>query len=312
MLQPRVSVIMNCLNCARYLREAIDSVYAQSYSTWEIIFYDNASCDESGEIAESYDDRLRYFRGDSTIPLGQARNKAISFAKGDLIAFLDCDDIWMPEKLAKQVPLFLADEEVGLVYSDTVFFNDNGVEKRLYATRKPYRGHRFPDLLNNYVISLETAVLRRKALDSLAHWFDERFNMIEEYDFFVRVGLNWKIDFVAEVLAKWRVHGDSWSWRFPDSFSQERRLMLEKLQQMPKIQADHADALALAWHRQKLSEAKIFWKNGDGRTARKIIGAESHRSVGGTLLSLASYLPYSTVEFVRRSVSREVVPTKSG
>src|SRR5690349_5169555 len=122
---PLVSVIMNCLDCSRYLREAIESVYAQTYENWEIIFYDNGSCDGSGDIARSYDDRLRYFRGDATIPLGNARNKAISFARGDLIAFLDCDDVWFPAKLEKQVPLF-ADSRVGLVYCDTIFFNSQG------------------------------------------------------------------------------------------------------------------------------------------------------------------------------------------
>jgi len=60
--QSTVSVIMNCLNYSKYLREAIDSVYVQTYKDWEIIFWDNASTDNSAEIARSYDRRLRYFR----------------------------------------------------------------------------------------------------------------------------------------------------------------------------------------------------------------------------------------------------------
>lgn len=309
---PLVSIIMNCLDSEKYLREAIDSVYAQTCPNWEIVFWDNASRDASAGIAQSYrDGRLRYFRGETTVPLGHARNLAIRQSRGEFIAFLDCDDLWMPQKLEKQIPLFLADREVGLVYSDTYFFNDSGSQKRLYADKLPYRGHRFADLLNRYVISLETAVLRKAALDSLDHWFDEDFNMIEEYDLFVRIGLDWKVDFVPEVLAKWRVHGESWSWKFPDSFVLEKRGMLEKLQALPKIQREHARDMAAAWQEQILSEATVHWKRGDGLAARRIIGGSPNRRLKSYLLWMASFLPYFAVRAIYRSVFTSVTPSKT-
>jgi glycosyltransferase involved in cell wall biosynthesis len=89
-----------------YLREAIDSVYAQTYKDWEIIFWDNASSDNSGEIAKSYDSRLKYFRGNKTNPLYAVRNCALKKASGKYIAFLDCDDIWLPKKLYLQMAAF--------------------------------------------------------------------------------------------------------------------------------------------------------------------------------------------------------------
>lgn len=309
---PLVSIIMNCLNSAKYLREAIDSVYAQTYVQWEIIFWDNVSTDESAEIAKSYaDGRLRYFLGDTTVPLGNARNLAIAQSRGALIAFLDCDDIWFATKLEKQVPLFLADEAVGLVYSDTIFFNEEGFQKRLYASKKPYRGNRFPDLLNNYVISLETAVVSRAALNSLDHWFDTNFNMIEEYDLFVRIGLNWKIDFCEEVLAKWRVHEQSWSWKARDAFVHETKAMLEKLEQLPKIRASHAHDMVLAWHALALAQAKMNWKNGNGAVAREIIRNDSIRTRKALLMWGATFLPYAMVESLYRLVFTAVVPKKS-
>ena len=109
---------MNCLNCEKYVREAIDSVYAQTYPDWEIIFWDNASLDSSGEIAKSYDERLKYFRGDKTIPLGRARNLAIEKAKGEYIAFLDCDDMWLSDKLEKQVEIFETNPDIMFVFSN--------------------------------------------------------------------------------------------------------------------------------------------------------------------------------------------------
>lgn len=310
--EPLVSIIMNCFNSDKYLREAIDSVFAQTYSNWEIIFWDNVSIDNSAAIAQSYQDvRLRYFRGETNVPLGHARNFAIEKSCGEFIAFLDCDDLWFPEKLEKQVPLFLADKDVGLVYSDTYFFNEDGFQKRLYTKKKPYKGHCFPDLLNHYLISLETAVVRKSALDSLDHWFDVNFNMIEEYDLFVRVGLNWKIDFSPEVLAKWRVHGESLSWKAPDSFVQETRDMLEKLQKMSKIKQDYASDMTLAWYGLAFSEAKMFWKRGDGSAARRVILKSSYRNLRAYLFLIVSFLPFSFIESIYRFVLGSVTPTKA-
>ena len=96
---PLVSIIMNCYNGEKFLKEAIDSIYAQTYSNWEIIFWDNASTDDSACIAKSYDDRLKYHLAQETTPLGEARDLALKKINGKYISFLDCDDIWLPKKL---------------------------------------------------------------------------------------------------------------------------------------------------------------------------------------------------------------------
>src|SRR3990167_1275331 len=127
--KPLVSIVMNCYNSEKYLREAIDSIFAQTYQHWEIIFWDNASVDASAEIAKSYDDRLHYYRGTETVPLYAARNKALEKCNGEFIAFLDCDDLWLPRKLEKQIPLF-SDQLVALVYSDSLFMAENGLRKK--------------------------------------------------------------------------------------------------------------------------------------------------------------------------------------
>ena len=308
-VQPLVSVIMNCLNCEKYVRQAIDSVFAQTYSNWEIIFWDNVSSDGSVAIAQSYADRrLRYFRGDSTVPLGRARNLAIEMSVGELVAFLDCDDVWLPTKLAQQVQLFRADPNVGLVYSDTVFFNDSGMNKRLYAGRTPYRGHCFENLLNRYLISLETAIIRRSALSSLDQWFNEEFNAIEEYDLFVRIGLDWKIDFVPEVLAKWRVHGESLTWKAPDRFSEEKKTMLNALETNPRVRTLHAHAMDRAWHAQAIGEAKTLWRGGNATAARARIRQNPIRSVKSTVFWIVTFFPYTAIQSLWNVVSRAAVP----
>ena len=115
-----VSVVMNCFNGDRFLCEAIDSVYAQTYDNWEIIFWDNCSTDKSAEIANSYDSKLKYFYGDKNIPLGAARNKALEQCRGEYISFLDVDDIWLQKKMEKQVQLH-QNSEIKLSYTNTYF-----------------------------------------------------------------------------------------------------------------------------------------------------------------------------------------------
>ena len=77
-------------------------------------------------------------------------------------------------------------------------------------------------------MSLETAIIRRKALEDLNYWFDTRFDVIEEYDLFVRISYNWKLDYVDEVLAKWRVHESSLTWTNSELFPKEKKVNVEK------------------------------------------------------------------------------------
>jgi len=225
--QPLVSVIMNCYNGGKYLNEAIDSIYTQTYNNWEIIFWDNASTDKSADIAKSYDSKLRYFRGKTTIPLGSARNKALEKCNGEFIAFLDCDDLWMPEKLEKQMPLF-QDPDIGIVFSDVIFFNKMGQSKQLY-NRQPYKaGWCFPFLLSQYFLSIITVLVRRKALDDLEYWFDPQFEIIEEADLFRRIGYVWKLAMVNRPLAKWRIRESSLTWTKHHLVLHETSMMLKK------------------------------------------------------------------------------------
>jgi glycosyltransferase involved in cell wall biosynthesis len=255
---------MNGHDVAPYVRVAIDSVLAQTYSRWEIVFWDNCSTDETAAIVRGYGDpRLRYFLAPSFTPLGEARNLAIRQSHGEFIAFLDCDDIWLPEKLQRQLLLF-DDSEVGLVYSDTVFFNARGDEKHSYGGVLPGRGRCFRQLLGRYFLSMETVVLRRKALEAQAVWFDPRFNFIEEADLFRRIAHDWKIDGVADALARWRVHGNSWTFKHPESFRQETLLMVERYRELyPGFDADYSDEIATLMNVLTLTEARDAWLKGN-------------------------------------------------
>ena len=98
--EPLVSILMNCYNGEKYLREALDSILAQTYKNWELIFWDNQSTDKSVEIFKSYaDERLKYFYAPTHTLLYEARNYAIEKASGEFYAFINVDDWWEKEKL---------------------------------------------------------------------------------------------------------------------------------------------------------------------------------------------------------------------
>ncbi|GEM_PF-717990 len=207
MAMPLVSIIMNCHNSGKYLREALDSVYQQTFKDYEIIFWDNLSTDNSAEIALDYAEPLRYFRGEEFLPLGAARNAAIEKASGKYIAFLDCDDIWLPYKLEKQLELLDSKKELGLVYSDCSSIDSNGnlVGEPCFRSLKPFRGNVFNELLMGNFISMPTAVIRRDVLNKVGV-FNPKYEIGEEYDLWLRIAERFPIDFTEEPLAKYRTH----------------------------------------------------------------------------------------------------------
>ena len=204
--QPLVSVIMNCFNGEKYLREAIDSVLAQTYQNWELIFWDNQSTDSSAEIVKSYDDpRIYYFYAPQHTLLYEARNYAIERSKGEFLAFLDVDDWWEPNKLSLQVPFF-EDETVGLVCGNyEVFYEDSKWSRSQWKDEKP-SGFILNELLEDYHIGLLTIMIRRSTFEKLGG-FDSRYHVIGDFDISLRLAESWQIKTLNQIVAHFRLHG---------------------------------------------------------------------------------------------------------
>jgi glycosyltransferase involved in cell wall biosynthesis len=220
--EPLVSIIMNCYNGEKYLRVALDSVIAQTYQKWELIFWDNQSTDQSKELFMSYDDeRLNYFNAPKHTLLYEARNYAIEKASGEFYAFLDVDDWWVKEKLEKQIPLF-NDPEVGLVYGK--YLISNATQTR---TRLPYmcafdlpNGYITNDLLSSYVVALLTIIVRKKAFDNV-NYFDSKYHIIGDYDLSIKISLQWKLECLQEPIAFYRSHHESESHKRKEKYIEE-------------------------------------------------------------------------------------------
>ncbi len=294
-----VSIIMNCFNGAEFLEKSINSIKKQTYENWEIIFWDNKSTDASKEIFKKCgngDKRFKYFISNKHTSLGEARNLAISKAKGEYIAFLDCDDLWMPDKLAKQLPHF-NNQNVGMVICDTVFFNSKKDIKQLYKRKKPPSGFVLRELLADYFISLETVVIKREYINKMTHIFDEKFHVIEEYDFFIRYLMNCEMVYVDKVLSKWRVHQKSWTWSRPDLFPTELKIFLKKItSECPNIIIEYAEEIQALDSRIQMLDGIQLWACGDSLSARKIFRKFINRKYA--ILYFCSFFNYKYYKFI--------------
>jgi glycosyltransferase involved in cell wall biosynthesis len=253
--EPLVSVIMNGYNCEKFLKQAIDSVVSQTYKNWEIIFWDNASTDSTQSIATSYGPRLRYFRSETNTTLGVARNRAIEQAQGEFIAFLDTDDYWLPEKLVLQVAIFQKSMDVDFIYSNCYFLNQQTGRQRKWLRKPQPVGNVFGRFLQHYPVNLQTVLFRRSALDALDHYFDDHFEVSEEFDLFMRILYRSKAYYIDAPTVVYRIHADMSSIKQIERYPMECLLILDKLQAID-------EEIANTYSREiKTFKAKIaFWQ----------------------------------------------------
>ena len=223
--QPLVSIIINCFNGEKYLREALNSVTMQTYKNWEIIFWDNQSTDKSAEIFKSYQDsRLKYYLATSHAEiLYKARNYALKKTTGDFIAFLDVDDWWLPNKLEQQIPLF-DDPKVGLVYGNLWWFFEKKKKKKIIKKKTLPTGMILDELLHENVIGSPTYVIRKQSLESLKYIFNDHFHIIGDYDLYVRLAAKWKFNCVQSPVAYARIHEKNESLLNKDKEIQEMKI----------------------------------------------------------------------------------------
>ncbi len=208
---PLVSVIMNCYNGEKYLREAIDSVLAQTYTNWEIIFWDNQSTDSSAEIIKSYNDlRIKYYYAPKHAVLYAARNYALEKAKGEYISFLDCDDIWYENKLENQLKLF-NNENIGFVCSNFNIIDTNKNVLRKAYIEPSYNGKVFRKLAKNYKVGMLTLMIKKTAFEALDEKFNDNYSIIGDYDIVLRLSMKFQMNTSNHYLAGYREHENNYS-----------------------------------------------------------------------------------------------------
>jgi len=207
----KVSVIVPTYNRANLIGEAIDSVLSQTFGDFELIVVDNYSTDNTESVVKSYlDKRIRYYKNHNHGLVSVSRNFGIEKSGGEYIAFLDDDDLWLPQKLEKQLLLMDSHRELGLVYSDRHSIDSNGnlVGETCFRSVKPFRGHVFNELIVVNFIPQLTVLVRRQVLDMVGA-FNLKYKIAQDYDLWLRIAVRYPIDFTEEPLAEYRIHGGS-------------------------------------------------------------------------------------------------------
>jgi teichuronic acid biosynthesis glycosyltransferase TuaG len=166
--EPLVSVITPAYNCGRFIQQTIDSVRAQSFANWEMIIVDDASRDDTCDIVErncALDRRIRLIRSEQNGGVADARNRALSAARGRFFAFLDSDDLWLPSKLEEQIR-FMWENGVAFSYTQYRHISEDG--KRCGSLIVPPDRFDHALYLKNTGIGCLTVILERQAIGDLS------------------------------------------------------------------------------------------------------------------------------------------------
>ena len=204
-----VSIIMTCNNGEIFLHEAVKSIIDQTYSNWELIFYDNCSIDKSEKIINNFkDQRIKYFRSNKLVNLGTIRKLAYSKCQGLFISFLDVDDYWSEHKLQKQIEKFEIDSSLDVVYTNYNKINNHTIVKNEVIF---YRGHCQNEIILGYVrgrplTTWLTLMIKKSSIDKLEYSFDEKTHIASDFDLIIRLSIFSNFDYIDEYLAYYRLH----------------------------------------------------------------------------------------------------------
>lgn len=225
----RVSVVMAVHNGEAYVAEAVSSVLSQEHEHLDLILVNDGSTDGTESVLTSFDDRRIILVSQEQSGVAPARNRGLREARGELVAFIDHDDVWFPDKLRRQVEVF-ADPEVGLVGSLMNYLGDRGPTR---ATA----GERADDQLDRIAAAklmpfpLSSIVARRVLIEQVGG-FDEglaRIGQVEDLDLVSRIARLARIVTVQQVLGYYRVHGQAASFKTFHAMRRGTRFLRDRI-----------------------------------------------------------------------------------
>ncbi len=271
-VNPRVSVIIPAFNYGHFLPEALDSVLAQSFQDFEIIVVDDGSTDTTQEAVSAYikknPKRIRYFYQDNKGPAA-ARNKGIREARGEYIAFLDADDLWLPKKLDLQIDRFQNNPNCGLVYTGYYLMNECGAIQGIYSMQPvPKEIIKKRILLTNPMAGTPTIMVRKSCFEKVGY-FDEDLVSAEDWDMWLRIIRKYDFAHVREPLVKVRLHKESQSF-FGEKNLRNGLRVLDKLFSDASLRKDRLLRRRCYAYRY-YSTSRAFMINGDRAKARECL-----------------------------------------
>lgn len=220
--QIQISIIIPSFNQAQYLEQTILSIINQNIENIEIIVMDGGSTDGSVDIIKKYSDKLAYWVSEPDRGQSHAINKGFARAKGDIIAWLNSDDLYLPNTLSTVLERFKSNPDVDLIYGDVINFDET--EKEQYykvAEFEPY------DFLSRVSIH-QPAVFWRKHVFEKIGFLDETLHYVMDYDYWMRIFFRFNTLKIDKPLAKFRVHSASKTSSNPPKMYLEWRKVLSR------------------------------------------------------------------------------------
>jgi len=295
-MSPIVSINLCCYNSEKYLKETLQSIIAQTYKDWELIIINDGSTDSTEAIVKEFISQgfpIIYFFQENH-GLGYSRNKAIEHSSGEYIAFIDHDDIWMSDKLEKQMSIFNNRSDIDFVYSNYYKMTDYGKKRFVLGLKgKQPEGNVFVDFIYKYLVFIGTVIVTKKSLNSLGTLFDDRFNQIEEYDVFIRLLYKYKAAYLDKPLAIYRYHNTMLSNKAYENSAKEYPILINKLKEMDPIIEKLYPEVIDYFNIQvvRYSQAKMEIINGNPQKARRILNDHMFYSIKLFLMYMASFFP---------------------
>jgi glycosyltransferase involved in cell wall biosynthesis len=236
----RVSVVIPAYNAARFLPEAVESVRKQTTPVHEIIVVDDGSTDETEQVVQSLGGDIVYIR-QANAGVSAARNRGISEATGEVIAFLDADDLWLPRKVENQTRVFLSNPEVALVATDRAEIDAQGgllldslfKKQGLHEFFSELRGSPIPQALSRLVqvnFIPTSSVMVRKSVLAQVGVFDTAIRYGEDLELWARIASQYALAVLPEVLIRYRQHGNN-------ATQATEKLLLDMVQVMKSIRS---------------------------------------------------------------------------
>ncbi|HET6373823.1 MAG TPA: glycosyltransferase [Candidatus Polarisedimenticolia bacterium] len=202
----RVSVVIPAYNAARFLGEALDSVFAQRLEDPEVVVVDDGSTDGTASIARGYGRGVQVIVQPKS-GSARARNAGLMATTAPLVAFLDADDLWTPDKTSLQVEVLEREPALSLVFSDTMSFREGGPDGRSYFEERGYDGRCRASSIFLYDMIMTSTVIVRRACLGVCGVFDESLPIGQDTDLWFRIALRYPFGVVSRPLVKRRFHG---------------------------------------------------------------------------------------------------------
>lgn len=262
MTETTVSVVIPSYNNARFLRQAVESALDQTVCPLEVIVVDDGSSDDTDRVLAPVIARIRLIRQENA-GVSAARNVGIRFARGKLIAFLDADDVWVANKLERQIRVFDQDPSVGLTHCGLI-----EVDVEMKPRRERVAGHEGDDVAERMLYGHgdllhglgSTMVVTRTAIEAVGD-FDVELAATEDWDVTYRIARRFRVGFVPEPLVLYRRHADNISLNV-------RRIDRSVMLALDKVFAGDADVQRLRRRSYAMAHSWLAWSYANHRDAR--------------------------------------------